>query len=134
MSRLPASYSMTWVRGATVEESFTYKDDDGVAIDLTGYTARMQVRTLAGEYGTSTTDTLLLELSSEGADPALALDPAEGGVLTITLAPAAHAALNPDNRKKVKYAYAIELASGDTPARVIPMVQGKVTVRGEVTR
>ena len=63
MSRTPASFSLPVVRGTTWEDSFDYRDADGVAIDLTGYEARMQVRTLAGRFGTTTSTTLLLSLS-----------------------------------------------------------------------
>ena len=53
MSRTPAQASLTVVRGATWEDEITYRDEAGQAIDLTGYEARMQVRTLAGQYGQS---------------------------------------------------------------------------------
>ena len=65
MSRTPASYSMKVVRGSTWEDEFVYTEDDQVTpIDMTGYEARMQVRTAAGQYGLSTTDTLVLELTT----------------------------------------------------------------------
>ena len=47
MSRTPTSFSLPIVRGTTWEDSFDYTDSAGVAIDLTGYEARMQVRTVA---------------------------------------------------------------------------------------
>ena len=64
MSRTPASYSMTWVRGSTAEDQFTYTDAAGVPINLTGYSARMQVRTLAGQYGNTTATTLMLDMTT----------------------------------------------------------------------
>ena len=81
MSRTAASYSMIWTRGATVEDSFEYTDADGVAIDLTGYEARMQVRTVAGRYGSTTATTLLLELATTGVDPLLTIDTPPGGTV-----------------------------------------------------
>ena len=48
MSRTPASYSMQVVRGGTWEDEFTYTDEDGIAIDLTGYRARNQSLTGMG--------------------------------------------------------------------------------------
>lgn len=138
MSRTAASYSMQVTRGATWEDEFTYTDDDGVAIDLTGYEARMQVRTLAGQYGTSSTDTLLLELTT--GNGLLAFDTAADGRLLVVVPPDGHAALNPSNAKRAKYAYSIELyiPAGANPLvqpeYVIPLVQGNVSVAGEVTR
>lgn len=135
MSRTPASYSMTWVRGSTVDEEFVYTDADGNAIDLTDYEARMQVRTLDGQFGTSTTDTLLLELLTTGADPLLAWDTAANGRLVLHARPDQIDMLNPDNEKKAKYAYSIEVYKPEGGGEyVIPLVTGKVTVQGEVTR
>lgn len=134
MSRTPASYPMVWTRGSTVEEEFTYTDDDGQAIDLTGYEARMQVRTLATRYGTSSTG-LMLELSTTGASPLLVWDTAATGRLRIVARPDQHDALNAGNAKKAKYAYAIELHKPDgTGEYVLPLVEGVLTVRGEVAR
>jgi hypothetical protein len=139
MSRTPASHALPVVRGSTWEDEFTYTDEDDADIDLTGYEARMQVRTTAGAYGTSTTDTLLLELTTENG--LLVIDTPEGGTVPnrvrIIAPPGDHADLNSSNAKKAKYAYSIELyvpAVGDTPEYVIPLVAGKVTVHGEVTR
>lgn len=134
MSRTPASYAMTVQRGATWEDEFTYTDDDGQAIDLTGYEARMQVRTLATRYGTSSTG-LMLELSTTGASPLLVWDTAATGRLRIVARPDQHAALNAGNARKAKYAYAIELYKPDGGGEyVLPLVEGTLTVRGEVAR
>lgn len=133
MSRTPASHSLTVVRGATWEDEFTYTDDAGVAIDLTGYQARMQVRPLAQQYGTTGDPLLELTTATGGG---LVWDTAVEGRLRIAVAPADHAALNPGNAKRAKYAYSIELyiPAGVDPEYVIPLVEGKVNVRGEVTR
>lgn len=134
MSRTPANYSMTWVRGATVEDEFTYTDAAGAAIDLTGYEARMQVRTVAGQYGLTTATTLMLELTT--ANELLEWDTAETGRLRIVVPPEDHADLNPTNLKRVKYVYALEvyIPAGVEPEYVIPLVQGNITVLGEITR
>ncbi len=127
MSRTPASFSMPVVRGTTWEDAFEYRDADGVAIDLTGYEARMQVRTIAGRYGTTTATTLLLELSTEGVDPLLVWDTADVGRVRVYALKDQHDALNPDNAKKVKYAYWLEFYDGD---HVLPVVAGVLTARG----
>lgn len=134
MSRTPASYSMTVVRGSTWEDSFVYLQDDGVTpVDLTGYQARMQIRTLVGQFGTSTADTLVMELTT--ANGRLTITPAEGKV-ELKVSAADTVLLNPDNAKRVKHVYALELfrPAGVDPEYVIPLVQGKVTVLGEVVR
>jgi hypothetical protein len=122
MSRTAAKYNMIVTRGSTWEDEFTYTDDAGTAIDLTGYEARLQVRTTAGQYGTSTTDTLLLELSTTGADPQLLWDTA---------------VLNPTNVAKARLVYALEIyqpPAGADPEYVIPFVQGRLSVLGETVR
>ena len=40
----PGTYRLDIVQGADFDETWTWKDSDGVAINLTGYTARLQVR------------------------------------------------------------------------------------------
>lgn len=127
MSRTPASFSLPVVRGTTWEDSFDYRDSDGVAIDLTGYEARMQVRTIAGRFGTTTASTLMLELSTEGVDPLLVWDTASIGRVRVYALKSQHDALNPDNAKKVKYAYWLEFYDGD---HVLPVVTGILTARG----
>lgn len=135
MSRTPASYSMQVVRGATWEDEFSYKDANGAPIDLTGYEARMQIRTLAGQYGLSTADTLVMELTTAGADGRLIWDTAATGRVRILVSAADTLLLNPDNRKKVKLVYALEFyRPAPAPEYVLPVVAGKVSVRGETTR
>lgn len=134
MSRTPASFSLQVVRGATWEDDFQYEDDHGAPFDLTGYEARMQVRTLAGRYGLTEAETLVMELSTTGTGLRIP-DPQQGKVVLLVDA-AATVALNPSNAKKAKLAYSLELyrPAGAEPEYVIPLVEGSVTVRGEVTR
>ena len=136
MSRTPASYDMTVVRGATWEDEFTYTDENGAAIDLTGYEARMQVRTAGGQFGTTTAETLVMELTTDGADPHLSWDTAAQGRLRITVAAADTIALNADNARKVGLVYGLEvyLPAGAAPEYVLPFVQGRLSVLGEVVR
>lgn len=136
MSRTPASYSMKVVRGSTWEDEFVYTEDDQVTpIDMTGYEARMQVRTAAGQYGLSTTDTLVLELTT--GNGLLYWDTAPDGRLRIKVEAADTLQLNPDNAKKVSLVYSLELflpAGVGVEEYVIPLVAGKITVLGETTR
>jgi len=136
MSREAASYSMTWTRGATAEDWFKYEESEDIPADMTGYEARMQVRTLHGQYGTSTSDTLLLELTT--ANGMLYWDDAASGILRIKVPVADVEPLNPSNVKRAKVCYSIEVfrdeAAPDSGEYVIPFVQGKITVAGETTR
>lgn len=134
MSRTPASYSMQVVRGATWEDEFTYTDTAGAPIDLTGYEARMQVRTIAGQYGATTTTTLVLELSTANGQLSIPT-PTDGQVLLAVSAEDTWL-LNPSNAKKVKLVYSLELfvPAGVDPEYVIPLVKGSITVQGETTR
>lgn len=134
MSRTPGNYSIEVVRGATWEESFEYTDDAGQPIPLTGYQARMQVRTKEGQFGLSGAPTLVMELTTE--DGRLRIpDPLEGQVLLVVSA-ADTVLLNPDNLKRTKLVYSLELyrPAGADPEYVIPLVKGSITVQGETTR
>lgn len=134
MSRTPASYGLQVVRGATWEDTFDYADDAGVPIDLTGYSARMQVRTMAGQYGTSTDDTLVLELTT--ANGMLSIDDPTDGRVTLKVPAEDTLALNPGNVRKARLAYSLELfmPAGASPEYVIPLVRGTISVQGETTR
>lgn len=58
MSTLPATYDVCLKRGDTWRNTFIVKDDNGVVIDLTGYTFFVQVRRVADDP-----ETPLLDLS-----------------------------------------------------------------------
>lgn len=137
MSRTPATASLTVVRGSTWEDEFTYTDEHGDPVDLTGYQARMQVRTRDGMFGASANETLVLELLTEAAEAWLYWDTAEEGRLRIRVPAAETVVLNPENTKKTALSYGVEVfrpADAGEPEYVIPLVQGKLTVLGEVVR
>lgn len=48
-SRLPKRYDLEIYRGDTLDEIFTFKDPNGVAIDLTGFTALVEFKELDTE-------------------------------------------------------------------------------------
>lgn len=138
MSRIPVNYSLTVQRGSTWEQEFFYTENDGVTpIDLAGYEARMQVRQPAGRYGLTTTDTLVLELTSLNGLIELFI-PAGGTIrngIRIRVSAAGTAVLNPSNAKKVKHVYGLELyRPTPAPEYVIPLFEGGLTCRGEVVR
>ena len=115
---MPAgNYDITCDQGATFSRVITWKNSNGTPIDLTNYTARMQVR---ANYPSTA---VVLSLTTENAGIAL------GGVLgTITLAATATAtaAIAAD-----EYVYDLEMITG---SQVTRLVEGTFTVTPEVTR
>lgn len=113
---MPIAAEWPWVvdKGATLSQVFTMKNPDGTLMNLTGYTAKSQVRTNPGAA-------LVLEMSTSNGRITL------GGALgTITvLVPAATMSFDAD-----LYQYDLELTSGTGTTRVI---QGSFEVRDEIT-
>ena len=141
MSRTPSTAPLRVVTGATWEDYLDYFEADGTTpIDLTGYEARMQVRTPKGKYGLTTAETLLLELVSTGATPQLFIEiPPDGTVknrLRFRVEVEDHRVLNPLNKERLLLPYGVELyipASTD-PEYVLPYAQGDLRVDGERVR
>lgn len=48
MASKPGNYDLSIYKGMTLDLTFTWKDSAGVAVDLTSYTARMQIRNKPG--------------------------------------------------------------------------------------
>lgn len=110
-------YDITIEQGATFQMNLTWKDSTGTPVNLTGYTARMQVRE---NYEAEST---LVSLTSTGGDIVL------GGVLgtiAITIAASATQSLQLDEA-----VYDLELVNGTTVTRLL---QGKAVISREVTR
>lgn len=116
MMAYPGVYNMDAPQGATLNRVLTWKID-GTPVNLTGFTARMQVRP------TATSSTVYLSLTS-GSGLTL------GGVAgTITVnATATQMAAVPAGQ----HAYDIELVSG--AGEVTRLVAGLFKVSAEVTR
>jgi len=114
---MPAgTYNIIADQGATFARSLVYKDSTGTPVNLTGYTAKMQVRPIPGS-----TD-LVLELSTSNGRITLG-----GSAGTVTLSvPAANM-----NFSAGEYAYDLELTSG--AGAVTRLVMGAFLMRGEVT-
>lgn len=109
---------ITIEQGATFTYSLIWKDSNSVPIDLTGYSARMQVRKTYND------STAVLDLSSDDGNITL------GGALgTIDVVAGAAATAIITIRAGV---YDLELES---PTGVVTrLIEGKVTVNPEVTR
>ena len=115
---MPASlYQIICEQGATLVRIVVYKDSAGTPVNLTGYSARMKVRTSKGAEGAY----LALATGGQG----IVLD--AGGEIEITV-PAATTSRLPSGR----YYYDLEVVSGT--GLVNRVVEGEFTVTGEVTR
>lgn len=116
---MPAgSYNITIEQGTTYGQTLTWRDSNSALVNLTGYTARMQIRT---DY---TASAPTLSLTTENGRITL------GGALgTIALSIAATDTASLAARK---YVYDLELISSSL--NVTRLIQGTVTVVPEVTR
>lgn len=118
MSIKPGQYDITIYQGATFSRMLTWKDANNVAINLSGYTARLQMRT-----------------SQDAAAPFITLTTENGGItlggaagtITLTISAATTAAITESSG-----VYDLELVtSGGVVTRLI---EGDVLLSKEVTR
>jgi hypothetical protein len=112
----PGLYDITCFQGADYDKTFAVSQD-GTAINWTGYTARMQVRT-------SSDATATLLSFSNGSGITLG---GTAGTILLTISNAQSAAVASGS-----YAYDLELISGSSA--VTRLLQGAFNVVGNVTR
>jgi hypothetical protein len=113
-----ASYDFVLEQGTTLNKSFVWKSSDGIVIPLTGYTARMQVRT------SQSSPDILLSLST--SDGTIVITPNDGKV-TLSLTPTATSAITWRRGK-----YDLEIVS---PLGVVTrLLSGTIEVSREITR
>ena len=117
MSVQPGQYDILAPQGATFSETFTYKVG-GTPVDLTSYTARMQVRK------TPASETKVLDLTSTGGDIVLG---GALGTIAVTVSATAMAAVAAN-----KYRYDLEVVSAG--GVVTRLIEGVFLVTAEVTR
>ena len=111
------TYDILIEQGATFSQLITYKEA-GVAINLTGYTARMQVR------ATLESATTVVELTTANGRIALG---GTAGTITLTISATDTAAL-----ASGRGVYDLELVSGS--GIVTRLLQGVATISRNVTR
>lgn len=122
------TFDLVFRRGAKFERTLTWQDPAGLPISMVGYQAYMQVRRRAAD------ETVLLDLTSDILDPAwspsahLRIGPAVGD-LTIYLGASVTEAF--EWRAGV---YDVELHSETDDDDVELLVEGTVSVKGQVTR
>lgn len=110
-------YNFTIDQGSNWDLNVVYKDSAGVVINLTGYTAAMQLR----QNYNSDTAALTLNTSNGG----IVITGAQGK-LVLSATAVQTAALDAGF-----YVYDLEISLGGVVTRLI---QGQITVAGEVTR
>lgn len=111
-------YDITIEQGATFRLNLVWKDSNGVAVNLTGYTARMQVRRAYGDTVAQ------LDLTTENGT--ITLGGAAGTIEVVV------PATQTDDLVASKGVYDLELSSGS--GEVTRLIEGKVTIKPEVTR
>ncbi len=114
---MAGSHDIVCDQGATFTRVFTWEDSTANPIDLTLYTARMQVRATVGSAST------LLSLTTENGGISLG---GIAGTITVTATATQTAAITAGC-----YVYDLEMVTG---AVVTRLVQGSFTVDAEVTR
>lgn len=112
----PGKYNFICPQGATFSKQLTWNIDD-IPVDLTSYTARMQVR----EKHTSTSK--ILDLTTENGGISLG---DSDGTIDINVSATSTQSIVPKT-----YVYDIELISSGTVTRLI---EGQFIVTPEVTR
>ena len=123
-------YNFTIEQGTTVKLELAYKDSSGSAIDLTGYSGRMQIRP---DYADNTKTSYIYLSSSLAADGtglnfsgSNGLNPPASGTIGLYISAASSSALNFDSAL-----YDIEIESGSLVTRLL---QGTIKLSREVTR
>jgi hypothetical protein len=119
-------YNLITDQGSTVHQVFTIKNSARKILDLTGYTARMQIRVL-NPITRNTTDLLIAEYTTEDGDGSLTVN-GPAGTVTLLIPPTEMAGITPDT-----YAYDVEVESEDA-GDTTKIIQGRFIVRAEVTR
>lgn len=115
---MPAgNYNITAEQGATFTRVLTWTDSANAPINLTGYTARMQVRT---DYAS---DSTVLSLTTE--NNAITLG-GSAGTITLSISASSMTSIPVGI-----FVYDLELVSGTL---VVRLVEGTFSVKPEVTR
>jgi len=111
----PGKVNFTCPQGSTFSRTLTYKVNN-TPVDLTGYSARLQVREYhySDDFITSLTDVSGITLGGSA------------GTITVLMAASATQEFVPGS-----YVYDLELVAGGTVTRLI---EGKFSVTPEVTR
>lgn len=113
-----AKYDITIGQGATFRLPLVLKNDDDTVVDLTGYSARMQIRSIHSAF------TTLVSLASHGGGITIT---AETGAIEVLIAAEETAGMPP-----IKGVYDFELIQPND--EVWRLLEGSATITPEVTR
>ena len=126
------NYSFTIEQGATTDFEIAYKDSSNNPVDLSGYTAKMQIRPSAGS------DIVFLTLSSS-LDPcgtglnlsgSNSANPPTSGTIGVFISAMSSSQLNFDNAQ-----YDLEIVSGSGDCAVVTrLLKGSVRLSKEITQ
>lgn len=112
-------YRLVIEQGATLDRTFKWKDGEGALVDLTGYTARCQVR------ASYTSETKILDLTTENSGIELG---GAAGTIRLKVSAATTAAISLTGLG----VWDLELVS---PSGVVTrLLEGRVVLSREVTR
>jgi hypothetical protein len=110
-------YNFTWEQGATVSETLYWKiGDPAVPVDLTGFTARMSLKSQGTQALSLTTENTRIVLGGTAGSIALSVDATTSASLAAG-----------------SYAYDLELVSGDVVPVVTRLLKGFVKVPANIT-
>jgi len=127
-------YNFIIEQGATTNFEIVYKDSSGNPIDLTGYTARMDLRATPGASTSYLTLSSSLGpcgtgLNMSGSGGLSASKPLTSGSIGVYISAASSSALT-----FTEASYDLEIVSGSGNCAVVTrLVEGKVTLSKEVT-
>lgn len=113
-----ANFDILIEQGATYDQEFVWKDSTGTGIDLTGYTARMQIRQVK-------TEAVIISLTTGDG---ITLNYDGNGSIRVYISATDTSALLTCKQAR----YDLELQNID--GTVTRLLQGNVTISGEVTR
>jgi hypothetical protein len=113
---------LVFEQGATIRKKIIWQDSTGTPIDLTGYTARMQVRTQ------KLASTITLDLTTVNGGLIIGV-PATNGEITIFVDDTTTAALTPSVQ-----VYDLEMVDAAGSGDVTRLIEGEVEIIQEVTR
>jgi len=121
---MPAGkYTLLIEQGATLNLSLAYKDSNNAAVDLTGYSGKMQIRSGYADSNPTTYLTLSSSLQADGTGLTFG---GVSGTIGIVISAASSSALTFDSAS-----YDLEIVSGSIVTRLL---QGPAFVSKEVTR
>ena len=123
-------YNFTIEQGTTIKLELAYKDSSGSAIDLTGYSGRMQIRP---DYADNTKTSYIYLSSSLNSDGtglnfsgSNGLNPPASGTIGVYISAVSSSKLNFETAY-----YDLEIESGSIVTRLL---QGTIKLSREVTR